>query len=71
MKNKVIPEQELSALLDSITTELPDEDKEQERNQRTAVLGALTKYTKSRFHLGQALTSYKQACKMERIWLPA
>ena len=71
MKNKVIPEQKLSAQLDSITTELPDEYKEQERNQRTAVLGALTKYTKSRFHLGQALTSYKQACKMERIWLPA
>jgi hypothetical protein len=36
MKNKVIPEQELSAQLDSITTELSDEDKKQERNQRTA-----------------------------------
>jgi hypothetical protein len=70
-KKNVTTPQKLSALLDSITTELSDSDKEQERSQRTAVLGALARYTKSRFHLGQALTLYRQACKMERIWLPA
>jgi hypothetical protein len=70
-KKKVVPGQKLSAELDSITTELSDSDKEQERNQRTVVLGALTKYTKSRFQLGEALASYKQACKDDRIWLRA
>ncbi len=71
MKNEVKPEQKLSTELDSITVELTDGDKEQERNQRAAVFDAFARYTKSRFHLGQALAAYKRACKMERIWLPA
>lgn len=68
---KVAPRQKLSTMLDSITTELSATDKEQEKKQRATMLGALTNYTKSRFQLGQALAAYKQACKMERIWLPA
>lgn len=70
-KKKVVPGQKLSALLDLITTELSDSDKAQERNQRTLVLKALKKYTRSRFHLGEALACYRQACKLDRIWLRA
>jgi hypothetical protein len=70
-KKKAVPGQKLSAILDSITTELSDSDREQERSQRALVLGSLKKYTKSRFHLGEALASYKQACKLDRVWLRA
>jgi hypothetical protein len=70
-KRKVVTGQKLFAQLDSITTELSDSEREQERSQRSLMLGALTKYTNSRFHLGRALASYKEACKVDGIWLRA
>jgi len=70
-KKKVVPRQKLSALLDSITTELSDSEKAQERTQRTLVLGALKTYAKNRLHVGEVLACYKQACKIDRVWLRA
>ena len=70
-KKKVVSEQKLAAILDSITTGLSDSDKAEERSQRTLVLGALKRYANSRFHVGEALVLYKQACKVDGIWLRA
>jgi len=62
---------DLSAQLDRITAELDGSDRVEEKTQRTSLLSALKNYKASRFRLGQALTSYKEVCRVEGVWLAA